>query len=278
MKKDEKALILGLTGLVSATLLFSSVTIIPTSYVGIKRTFSIISDKPLLEGVHFKVPFIQSIEKQNIKTIQEEHQLVGIQAKDMQKMNINYKVAYKIPFNKVINNAKTLQGGVYEMIIEPRVKEVMADIIVRYTAEEVIAKREEIAKIAREQIMNKQEISERCTIEEVVVMQFAFTDPEFEKAINEKKRAVQYAEKAEVEKKTAKAKAEQAIFEAEGKAKAIKLEAEAMRANAKIVEMKQIDASLKAIEKWDGKLPNVLISNGSKTPAILNIDKNILNQ
>ena len=276
-KNGRKSVLTAVSFLVLILTIWSSIVIIPTSYVGIRRTFSLISDKPLLEGFHFKIPFIQSVEKQNIKTIQEEHYLSGIQAKDMQKMDVNYKVAYKIPFDKIISNAKTLQGSVYEMIIEPRVKEVMADIIVRYTAEEVIAKREEIAKLAKEQIMSKKEIFDRCDIEEVVVMKFAFTDPEFEKAINNKKRAVQYAEQAEIEKQTAKAKADQQIFEAEGKAKAIKLEAEAMKANAKIVEMKQIDASLKAIEKWDGKLPSVLITSGNqKAPTILNIDKSII--
>lgn len=259
---------------------FGSFVIVPTSYVGIKRTMNIIHSEPLLEGVHFKVPFIQSVEEQSIKTIQEEHELTRIQAKDMQEISIYYKVAYRIPFDKVIPNAQTLQGDVYEVIIEPRVKETMADIVVRYTAEEVISKREEIAKIAREQIMKNDEISKRSIIEEVVLMKFDFTDPAFKKAVDDKKRAIQYAEQAEVEKKTAKARADQAIFEAEGKAKAIKLEAEAMKANQKIVEMKQIDASLKAIEKWDGRLPNVLINGGKSNgiPSIINIPDKIVQE
>jgi len=266
--------------ILSIRTILGSFVIVPTSYVGIKRTMNIIHSKPLLEGVHFKVPFIQSVEEQSIKTIQEEHELTRIQAKDMQEISIYYKVAYRIPFDKVIPNAQTLQGDVYEVIIEPRVKETMADIVVRYTAEEVISKREEIAKIAREQIMKNDEISKRSIIEEVVLMKFDFTDPAFKKAVDDKKRAIQYAEQAEVEKKTAKARADQAIFEAEGKAKAIKLEAEAMKANQKIVEMKQIDASIKAIEKWDGRLPNVLINGGKSNgiPSIINIPDKIVQE
>jgi len=266
--------------ILSICTILGSFVIVPTSYVGIKQTMGIIDDKPLREGVHFKIPFIQSVEKQSIKTIQETHELTGIHAKDMQEISIYYKVAYQIPFEKVINNAKTLQGDVYEVIIEPRVKETMADIVVRYTAEEVISQREEIARIAKEQIMRNDETSNRSVIEEVVLMKFDFTDPAFKKAINDKKRAIQYAEQAEIEKKTAKAKADQAIFEAEGKAKAIKLEAEAMKANQKIVEMKQIDASIKAIEKWDGRLPNVLINGGKSNgiPSIINIPDKIVQE
>ena len=53
----------------------------------------------------------------------------------------------------------------------------MTDVIVRYITEEVIAKREEINKLAKEQIMKNKEISDRCIIEELVLMKFDFTDP-----------------------------------------------------------------------------------------------------
>jgi len=247
----------------------SSIRIIPTSHIGIRKTFSVIHDKQLKEGLHIKIPFIQSIDIFSIKTIQEEHILSNIQAKDMQEITVSYKVAYRIPSDKVIYNAKTLQGDVYNVIIEPRIKETMADVIVQYTAEEVISKREEISKIVRGQIMKNKEIVDRCIIEEVVLMKFDFSDSLFKEAINKKKRAIQYAEQAEIEKKTAKAKAEQMIFSAEGKAKAIKLEAQAMKENQKIVE-------IKAIERWDGTLPKVLITNGKNTPSIINIPSNIL--
>lgn len=257
-----------------------SYKIVPTSYVGIKSTLGIISQKPLDRGLHLKIPFFQTIELQSIKTIQEEHELKNIQAKDMQEISVQYKVAYRIPFDKVVNNKKTLKGDVYEVIIAPRVKETMADVIVRYTAEEVIAKREEISKIAKQQIMQNNEIANRCQIEEVVLIKFDFSDPAFKQAINDKKRAIQYAEQAEIEKKTAKAKAEQEIFLAEGRAKAIKLEAEAMKANQSIVQMKSIDAQNRAIDKWNGEMPDILIIGGEKNNNIplINIPSKILNK
>ncbi|HPU41862.1 MAG TPA: hypothetical protein PKY26_05590 [Acetivibrio clariflavus] len=44
-------------------IIFSSITIIPTGYTGVKTTFGQIDPKPLKSGPHFKIPFIQSIEK-----------------------------------------------------------------------------------------------------------------------------------------------------------------------------------------------------------------------
>ena len=257
-----------------------SFKIVPTSYVGVRSTFGIISPTPLDKGLHLKIPFFQNIELQSIKTIQEEHELENIQAKDMQEISVQYKVAYRIPFDKVVPNKQTLKGDVYEVIIAPRVKETMADVIVRYTAEEVIAKREEISKMAKQQIMQNNEIANRCQIEEVVLMKFDFSDPAFKKAINDKKRAIQYAEQAEIEKKTAKAKAEQEIFLAEGKAKAIKLEAEAMKTNQSIVQMKSIDAQNRAIDKWNGEMPDILIIGGEKNNNIplINIPSTIINK
>ncbi len=52
--------------------------------------------------------------------------------------------------------------------------------------------------------------------------------------------------------------ADQRVVEAEGKAKAIKTEAEALNSNPKVVE-------LRWIEKWDGKTPQYW---GGATPFI----------
>ncbi len=57
---------------------------------------------------------------------------------------------------------------------------------------------------------------------------------------------------------TVQAEAQQAIAEAQGKAQAENIEGEALRANPEVVR-------LRAIEKWDGKLPQV---TGGSTPFV----------
>jgi regulator of protease activity HflC (stomatin/prohibitin superfamily) len=64
---------------------------------------------------------------------------------------------------------------------------------------------------------------------------------------------------------TVKANAEAAIAEAEGTAKASQVEGDALRANPEILRQR-------AIEKWDGKLPTYMGSNGA-LPFITTPDK-----
>lgn len=69
------------------------------------------------------------------------------------------------------------------------------------------------------------------------------------------------AEQAKVA--TAKAKADAAIAAATGKAEAMKLEQQAIQSAPQIIE-------LRAIEKWDGKLPQYM--NGGNIPFVKNIN------
>ena len=78
------------------------------------------------------------------------------------------------------------------------------------------------------------------------------------KQINAKIANEQEALAATANVQTAKANADASIAEAEGKAKAIQVEAEAIRTNPQIV-------SMRAIEKWDGKLPEY---NSGQLPFI----------
>ena len=86
-------------------------------------------------------------------------------------------------------------------------------------------------------------------------------------ALDAKVTATQLAQKAENEVQTATAQAQIAVAQAQGRSESVLIEAEA-QAKANILLSKSITPVLvnyKAIEKWDGALPNV---SGSNTPFI----------
>lgn len=66
-------------------------------------------------------------------------------------------------------------------------------------------------------------------------------------------------EKAKIDKQTAEQEAEKRVTEAKGKAEAIKVEAEAQAAANEMLERSLTDNVVKnkAVEKWDGKMPQV---------------------
>ena len=84
-------------------------------------------------------------------------------------------------------------------------------------------------------------------VDEFNIIDFYFSDA-FNNAIEAKVTAEQLKLKAERDLERIIIEKEQKITEAQGKATAIRIEAQALSANAKVVE-------LRWIEKWDGKVP-----------------------
>ena len=84
-------------------------------------------------------------------------------------------------------------------------------------------------------------------VDEFNIIDFFFS-PAFNEAIEAKVTAQQLKLKAERDLERIKIEKEQIITAAEGKARAILIEAQALKANPKVVD-------LRWIEKWDGKTP-----------------------
>jgi len=84
-------------------------------------------------------------------------------------------------------------------------------------------------------------------VDDINITSFDFS-PAFNEAIEAKVTAEQLKLKAERDLERISIEADQRVVEAEGKAKAIRTEAQALTANPQVVE-------LRWIEKWDGKTP-----------------------
>jgi regulator of protease activity HflC (stomatin/prohibitin superfamily) len=95
------------------------------------------------------------------------------------------------------------------------------------------------------------------TVKEVNIVNFNFSQS-FNEAIEAKVTAEQNALAAKNKLEQVKFEASQAIAEAEGKAKALQIEGQALSSNPQVKE-------LRAIEKWNGILPQV---TGDSVPFI----------
>ena len=60
---------------------------------------------------------------------------------------------------------------------------------------------------------------------------------------------------------TAQAEAEATIATAKAKAEAVRLEAQALRDNMSILELRRIEVAKVQAERWDGKLPTTSLGN-----------------
>ena len=231
--------------IVALVIFFGSVGTIGAGERGVLLQFGAVKDKIFDEGLYFKIPFVQKVVTMDVK-IQKDEVPASASSKDLQIVTSEIALNYHLDPNGV-NKIWQEVGKNYNIrIIAPSIQEAVKSVTARFTAEELITKREEF----KEQI--KLNLFERLSSSSIVVDEFNIIDFSFSKAFNEaieaKVTAEQLKLKADRDLKRIEIEAEQRIAEAGGKAKAILTEAQALRANPQVVE-------LRWIEKWDGKTP-----------------------
>jgi regulator of protease activity HflC (stomatin/prohibitin superfamily) len=150
-------------------------------------------------------------------------------------------------------------------VIDPAIKESFKAGAARYTAEELISKREQLKTEVRNYLR------ERMAVYGINVVELSITDfefsQEFNRAIESKQTAEQNALRAKRDLDRIKVEAEQKITSARAEAEALRLQRQVI--SPELLELRKIEAQMKAIDKWDGKLPNV---TGGATPFI-QVDK-----
>jgi len=241
-KKIVSRIIIGLFVLI---IIFGAFGTIGAGERGVLLQFGAVKDKVFNEGLYIKIPLIQRVVIMDVK-IQKDEIPASASSKDLQivtsKIALNYHLAPE-SVNKIWQEV----GKNYNArIIAPAIQESVKAETAKFTAEELITKRE----IVKEQIkanLAKRLLENFIIVDEFNIIDFDFSTT-FNDAIESKVKAEQLKLKAEMDLERIKVEAEQKVAEAEGKAKAIQIEAQALRANAQIVE-------LRWIEKWDGRVP-----------------------
>lgn len=232
-------------------LLISSISIIPTGSVGIKTRFGKVQDTALEEGLHLKIPFIESVKKLDCKTTKVEVVTEG-SSKDLQKIsNTKITVNYSLNKGKAVDVYKEI-GKDYEVkIVHPAIEDSIKQGMSEYTADELITKRSEVSS----KILNvlKEKLEDRgINIEAVNIIDLSFS-AEFDKAIEEKQIVEQQTQKAKYELEKAKVENETKIENAKAEAKV--MEEQNSQITDKFLKLKELENMEKIIEKWNGVLP-----------------------
>ncbi len=249
---------------VAAVVLVSSAFfIVPPGEVAIKTRLGAIVDS-YSEGLNFKIPFLESVTKFSIQ-IQRANIKTQAFSKDLQTMNANLVVNHRIQKETAVSIYRNLGPNYVENIVDPAVQEVFKAIAARYSAERVISERNALV-----QELNL-EVKDRLTKKEIIVTDISVTDLDFTeqflRAVEDKQVADQQAQMAGKLVEKAKRDAEQQIAKSRGEAEALRMQRE--QVTPSLIELRKVDAQLKAIEKWNGVLPGYV---GAGVPFI-SIDK-----
>ena len=181
-------------------------------------------------------------------------------SKDLQNVTTTIALNYSIDQSKVVELYSNIGTSYKERVIDPYIQESVKATTANFTAEELITKREEVSEEV------KAHLAERLSPLGIVtqglsIVNFKFSES-FNDAIENKVTAEQNALAAKNKLAQVQYEAQQAVEEAKGKAEALRIESNAISSNPKVLE-------LRAIEKWNGVLPQV---TGGATPFI-NVNK-----
>ena len=235
--------------LFAVIVLTSSFTIIHSGEVGIRVRFGKVVNKSTHEGVNLKIPFIERIERMNIR-VQKSEVKTTSSSKDLQEVDMSLAVNYRIDNKKAVNLFKTVGVNYREVILEPAIQESIKATTSKYTAEELITKRSEVSGKSMEEL-SKKVAKYGLTVSDFNITNFSFSQ-EFDRAIEEKQVAEQKVLTAKQELEKEKIEAEKKVVKAEAEKKANELKERSLTDN--IIREK-------FIEKWDGVLPKVSGSN-----------------
>lgn len=234
---------------------FSTIGTIGAGQRGVLLQFSAVTGRVFGEGFYVKAPFIQKLAVFDVR-VQKEQTEADAASKDLQ--TVKSVIALNFHLNPALV-AKIYQevGTSYkERIIDPAIQESVKASTARFTAEELITKREEVRETIK--ILLKGKLEERgILIDEFNIVNFDFS-PVFNQSIEAKVTAEQDALAAKNKLEQIKYEAQQVIEAAKGKAEAIKIEGQALLASPNVVE-------LRWIERWDGHTP---LYWGNATPFI----------
>jgi regulator of protease activity HflC (stomatin/prohibitin superfamily) len=254
----------GIIGLVIvvlvAVLAIQSFTIVQAGHRGVVLQLGAVQPKVLEEGLHFKIPFIQTVLPIEVRVQKAESSQVSA-SRDLQTVTTTLAVNYHLD-GATINNLYQNVGMEYRArIVDPAIGESLKAVTAQYTAEELISKRSEVSAKVKEVLATKLSLY-NVVLDDINITEFKFSE-EFNRAIEQKQIAEQQALKSKLDLDRIKIEKEQEITRAQAQAEALRLQKQEV--TQELIELRQIEAQLKAIEKWDGKLPNV---TGGATPFI----------
>lgn len=243
----------------------NSFVIINPGQAGVLSVLGKAQDGALLEGLHYRPPFVSSVDIYDV-TVQKFEVPAQSSTKDLQDLSASFAINFRLDPTQVVQIRRT-QGSLQNIvakIIAPQTQESFKIAAARRTVEEAITKRSEL----KEDFDNA--LDSRLQKYGIIVLDTSVVDlnfsPEFARAVEEKQIAEQRAQRAVYVAQEAEQQAQSDINRAKGKAEAQRLLAETLKAQGGTLVLQK-----EAIEAWregGAQMPNVLVMGNEKGGAV----------
>lgn len=229
--------------LIALTFIGSGFSVIDTGERGVVLRLGKYSGT-MEEGLNFKVPMIDRVVKLTVRDTKYTAKL-EVSSSDMQTIAVEESLVYALN-TKDVGLIYQKYGTKYEdILIKPALAEITNSVIAAYPIEQFVEKRSEISDRINQRFTDKVKDS-GIIVKSLSLTNHDFSD-EYNKAIEAKKVAEQGALKAKYD-----------------------LERVTLEAEAQMKKQKSLNSMVlqeKAIDKWDGKMPQYF--SGKELPFII---------
>jgi prohibitin 2 len=220
-------IIAGCLVFILALIFISPLGYVPTGRRGVVLKFGAATGKVINQGIYYVTPLVENVELMDVRTKAFSAEAEAA-SKDLQDVKTNVTVNFNIDPNKAgllyrnVGDERTYEN----VIIKPAVQEAVKAATALFDAEKLIVERPKV----KDQIESYLEIrlSEYSDLTAVSITDFKFSD-KFSEQVEQKVTMTQSALTAEQELKKVQYEAQQRIAQAEGEARAIQIQANAIR-------------------------------------------------
>lgn len=243
---------------------------VPTGHTGVVTTFGRVENRTYDAGFNLKAPWQSVITMDN--RVQKANTTLSCFSADIQEVTVSYTLNYQIDKVNAQEIYKTVGKEYYDTVIVPNIAEAVKVVTARYTAEELVSSRAELA-VAIEETLSESLALYNIQVVSAAIEDMDFTDA-FTNAVEAKQVAAQNKLQAEIEQAQKimeqEAAAEMAVIKAEAAAQVAKTEADAKayagqkEAEANAALEKSITQELLDyyyILQWNGILPSTYVGS-----------------
>jgi prohibitin 2 len=223
---------------------------VPAGYRGIVLRFGAPSGEIKGEGLFMVAPFINAVELMSVQVVSYDA-VAEAASRDLQDVKAKVTLNYALDATEVVDIYRRLRHEYEFRIIKPAIQEAVKAATARFTAEELITRRPEV-RDAIQKNLEERLVKFHIHSEAMSITDFAFSKS-FNEAIEAKVTATQQVLKAERDLQRVKLEAQQQIEQARAQAEALRIQKE--NVTPALIELRRIEAQIKAIEKWNGQMP-----------------------
>jgi regulator of protease activity HflC (stomatin/prohibitin superfamily) len=199
--------------------LASPLVIIPSGFVVVKRTLGKIEPEPLLEGLHLRMPLLQTVERVEVRTravefTREKEAPISSLSRDGLPVSMDLGVLYRVDAKKAPALIKEYGANYEDKLIKQIVRSAVRDAISEMESSLVYQERQKLQQRIKTEV--HEQLRKRYLILEDVLIRDIRLPESVVRAIEEKRRAYEEAQRMQFLLEKEKLEAERKKVEAQG--------------------------------------------------------------